>query len=113
VRWLLPPWSAFVLFEREGGGGGGHVSMANWNRLCIPTNPRRGQVARSKAGSCEVYAIRGLSRVGTTPIRKKRKKDLKTYLCRKFALFSAIILPVATGPARGRHLGGACFFKHR
>jgi hypothetical protein len=26
-------------------------------------------------------------------------------------LFSTIILPVATGPARGRHLGGACFFQ--
>jgi hypothetical protein len=23
VRWLLPPWPAFVLFERERGGGGG------------------------------------------------------------------------------------------
>jgi hypothetical protein len=30
---------------------------------------RRCQVARSKAGSCEVYVFRGLSRVGKTPIR--------------------------------------------
>jgi hypothetical protein len=56
VRWLLPPWSTFVLFEREGGGGG-HVSMAKWARFCIPNRQvaRRCQVARSKAGSCEVH----------------------------------------------------------
>jgi hypothetical protein len=36
VRWLLPPWSTFVLFERERGGGPGHVSMAKWARFCIP-----------------------------------------------------------------------------
>jgi hypothetical protein len=45
------------------------VSMAKWARFCISTIARRCQVARSKAGSCEVYAFHGLSRVDTTPIR--------------------------------------------
>ena len=34
MRWLLPPWSAVVLFERARGGPG-HVSMAKWARFCI------------------------------------------------------------------------------
>jgi hypothetical protein len=72
--WLLPLWSAFVLFERArgggvgGGGGPGHVSMAKWARFCIPNRHRRFRVARSTAGRCEVYAFRGLSRVGTDPL---------------------------------------------
>jgi hypothetical protein len=56
VRWLLPPWSAFVLFGRERGGGGDHVSMAK-----MPGSSEQGRKLR---GLC----IPGLSRVGTTPI---------------------------------------------
>jgi hypothetical protein len=52
------------------GGGPGHVSMAKRARFCICNRQEpRCQVARSKAGSCEVYAFRGLSRVGTALIR--------------------------------------------
>ena len=69
---VLPPRSAVVLFERARGGGWGEdLATSAWRSGLDSAyaNARRGQVARSKAGSCEVYAFRGLSRVGTTPIR--------------------------------------------
>jgi hypothetical protein len=68
---LLPPWSAVVLFERERGWGWGEdLATSAWRSGLDSAPPiaRRGQVARSKAGSSEVYVFRGLSRVGTTPI---------------------------------------------
>jgi hypothetical protein len=71
VRCVLPPRSAFVLFEREGGGGGEDLATRVWRSGIDSATPnaRRGQIARSKAGSSEVFVFRGLSRVGTTPIR--------------------------------------------
>jgi hypothetical protein len=72
MRWLLPPWSAFVLFKRERGGGWGEdLATLVWRSGLDSASEiaRRCQVARSKAGTSEVYVFRGLSRVGTTPIR--------------------------------------------
>jgi hypothetical protein len=62
-----------LLFERERGGGGGDLATSVWRSGpdSASSIARRCQVARSKAGSCEVYAFRGLSRVGTTPIRSR------------------------------------------
>ncbi len=54
MRWLLPPWSAFVLFERERGGAG-HVSMAKWARFCIRNRqemPGSSEQGRKLRGLC-------------------------------------------------------------
>jgi hypothetical protein len=67
-----PQWPALgVLVLERGGGGSDHVGMAKWATNRIRNRQARGGHAlpRSKAGSCEIYALRGLSRVGTTPIR--------------------------------------------
>ena len=65
--------SSCCLSGQGGGvrGGPGHVSMAKWARFCICNRQEMPGIARIKAGSCEVYAFRGLSRVGTTPIRSR------------------------------------------
>ena len=71
---VLPPWPAVVLFKRARGVGCGEdLTALVWRSGPDSASEiaRRCQVARSKAGSSEVYAFRGLSRVGTIPIRSR------------------------------------------
>ena len=69
---VLPPRSAVVLFERaiRGVGGGEDLATSAWRSGLDSASDiaRRCQQARSKTARCEVYAFRGLARVGTTPI---------------------------------------------
>jgi hypothetical protein len=61
------------------------------------------------SGLCAAFASASMLVISATLADDTASGGIKNS-CRKFALFSAIKLPVATGHARGRHLGGACLF---
>ena len=99
VRWLLPrPYGQLSCCLSGKGGEADHVSTAKSGLDSASPIARRCQVARSKAGgSCEVHAIHGLYRVGTTPIRSG---GCRRHIFLKFSKAGAEVPEPCTGCCR-------------